>query len=52
MVSELAWNDNNDNSPSLKSKDGWNGMDVMFAMFINENEKQLIEYVVIKDNVI
>ena len=35
-----------------KSKDGWNGMDVMFAMFINENEKQLIEYVVIKDNVI
>ena len=35
-----------------KSQDGWNGMDVMFAMFINENEKQLIEYVVIKDNVI
>ena len=35
-----------------KSKDGWNGMDVMFALFINDNEKQLIEYVVIKNNVI
>ena len=35
-----------------KSKDGWNGMDVMFALFINDNEEQLIEYVVTQDNVI
>ena len=35
-----------------KSKDGWNGMDVMFAMFFNDNEKHLIEYVVCKDNVV
>ena len=35
-----------------KSKDGWGGMEVMFAMFMNDNEKQLIEYVVTQDNVV
>ena len=34
-----------------KSKDGWNGMDVMFAIFINDNEKQLIEYLSIKNDI-
>ena len=34
-----------------KSKDGWGDMEVMFAMYIKDNEKQLVEYVVTKDNV-
>jgi|TARA_Y100000310_G_scaffold326895_1_gene392445 methylmalonyl-CoA epimerase len=33
-----------------KSKDGWNGMKVMFAMYIYDNEKHLVEYVVTQDN--
>jgi len=35
-----------------KTKDGWNGMDVMFALFINDNEEQLIEYVVTQEDVV
>ncbi len=35
-----------------KSKDGWDDMEVMFAMYIKDNEKQLVEYVVTKDNVV
>ena len=35
-----------------KSKDGWDDMEVMFVMYIKDNEKQLVEYVVTKDNVV
>ena len=29
-----------------RSRNGWNGMEVMFAIFMNGDEQQLIEYVV------
>ena len=35
-----------------RTENGWGGMEVMFAMYINDKEKQLIEYVVTKGNVI
>jgi methylmalonyl-CoA epimerase len=28
-----------------RSTNGWNGMQVMFAMFFNKNEAQLVEYI-------
>lgn len=31
-----------------RSKGGWNGMEVMFAIFFNGDQKQLIEYVLTK----
>ena len=29
-----------------RSRNGWNGMEVMFAIFMDGDEQQLIEYVV------
>jgi methylmalonyl-CoA/ethylmalonyl-CoA epimerase len=28
-----------------RTKDGWGGLEVMFAVFIKDNEKQIVEYV-------
>ena len=30
-----------------KSKNAWAGMEVMFVIYLNENDKQLIEYVIL-----